>query len=215
MGLLDNLRKRAAEASEEPEVADPSDGADSLHGAAGMDSPADDGWLVEVERRKPDVEMATPAMDTPNDLTAGSLPTEESPVADDIGVAEPDPNVPPALPSTLQNGGTYPDLGMVYAGLEETGIAPFPSENTIDSPPAPSPLTALPSIESGPIGPEAPVHLTTLGLSVGCTWDEVTAARRQILEALTAGTTEEWNQRVEANHAFASLRLMRVGPLKY
>ncbi|MFW2381776.1 MAG: hypothetical protein ACN4GZ_08475, partial [Acidimicrobiales bacterium] len=75
--------------------------------------------------------------------------------------------------------------------------------------------SAFPSIDVGPIGPEAVVHLATLGLNVGCTWDEVISARRRILESLTDGTADEWHQRVEVNHAAASLRLLRVGPLKH
>lgn len=202
MGLLDNLRKRAAEASDETE------GADS-------DTAADDGWLVGVERRKPEFETASAAEPAPLESGAG---LEES-VETEMGSPEEPPatesNVPQSVPATLRDSATFPDLGMVYAGLEETGIAPFQSENQVDSESGTSPLSAFPSIEAGPIGPEALVHLTTLGLSVGCTWDDVTQARRRILESLTEGTAEEWNQRAEVNHAFASLRLLRVGSLKY
>jgi hypothetical protein len=216
---MDNLRKRAAEASQDPEL---------LHGpdeAAGSDGINDDSWLAGVERRhsESESESESPMAGAFADQTVESRSADAEPTDVDSGL---DAFSSPALESSEQastplSASTYPDLGMVYAGLDETGVTLFPPEDQVEPGPLPlglfppkEPVDASRGIESGPIGPEAAVHLATLDLSVGCTWDQVTVARRNVLEALTDGSAESWNKRLEVNHAYASLRLLRVGPLK-
>ncbi|MBT8240216.1 MAG: hypothetical protein KJN63_03215 [Acidimicrobiia bacterium] len=189
----------------------------------------DDAWLVGVERRDSGAEAAAGAEGVFADRSVGSWPGDTDPTpADSVDSDSQTPTIDPSeqsagMPSE-QDTSTYPDLGMVYAGLDDAGVALFPSEVTVDPEPEDVPLglfpsanptETLPGIESGPTGPEAAVHLATLDLSVGCTWEDVTTARRRVLDSLTDGSAEAWNTRLEVNHACASLRLLRVGPLKY
>jgi hypothetical protein len=218
---MDNLRKRAAEASGDPE---PRDGPDDT---AGFDSISDDGWLVGVERRDSESESESyaPMAGVFPDQTPGPRSADAEPINADSGFnvsSSPAPALESSeQPSTQPSASSYPNLGMVYAGLDETGVSMFPPEDQVESGPLPLGLfppeelsEASRGIESGPIGPEAAIHLATLDLSVGCTWDDVTVARRNVLDALTDGSAESWNKRLEVNHAYASLRLLRVGPLK-
>ncbi len=81
------------------------------------------------------------------------------------------------------------------------------------APPAP-PQVAPIDIGFGPLGPQAVPHLQTMGLTVGVSWPQVTQARRTLMEQNPAdGTAEQQYRRTEVNHASASLRLLRVGPL--
>ncbi|NNF54724.1 MAG: hypothetical protein HKN03_09820 [Acidimicrobiales bacterium] len=120
---------------------------------------------------------------------------------------------PPTEPEDL------PDLGMVFAGLSNHGIVPAvpvappvaPEPQAV--PPAPPQMAPI-DISFGPLGPQAVPHLQTMGLTVGVSWPQVTQARRTLMEQNPAdGTAEQQYRRTEVNHASASLRLLRVGPL--
>ena len=202
-------------------------------------------WLAGVERRdvpiEPTLETHDPAYDYP---VAEEVPVDSQPVdaveaqyeaaADQLAEVQVQTlqsrlAASPTMPSTP----AFPDMGIVYAGLETEGVAAFPSEVPSVAPtafaqpitpalvtpdvapmvePDPSPYT---TIEQGPLGPEAAECLRTLGLNAGCSWEDVSSTRTAILAALpNTGAPEEQHARAEVNHAAASLRLLRVGPLK-
>ncbi len=216
MGLLDNLRKRVADPSEVAETVPPvPEAADSVANTN------DDMWLSGVERRRLHDEAAT------SDIAA----TVESAVEDDSNELGPERGygafgVEPkqdvgseqeliqGVAPTLQTTANYPDKEILFAGLEQAGVTPFPSENSSAPKTDWTPFNVRPANESGPVSPEATPHLVTLDLAAGCTWADVTSSRRRLLDSLTGGTAEEWIQRTEINHAYASLRLLRVGPLE-
>ncbi len=114
-------------------------------------------------------------------------------------------------PSTLTEPDELPDLGMVFAGLSSHGIMPAPPALSVT--PAP-PQVAPIDIGFGPLGPQAVPLLQAMGLTVGASWAQVTQARRTLMEQNPAdGSAEQQYRRTEVNHASASLRLLRVGPL--
>ncbi len=253
MGLLDNLRKKAAEAAgsdTDSEVA-----ADAtLDGAP--EAPSDDSWLQGVERRRdvevPDTpetyaaelldvvaeagdpflqqmkdqgeDLEPPYADAPAAPIDQAMPTGfESPVAEDVVTDQDAVDVPSA--PVEQPEASYPDVPMIYAGLAENGlieIAPGdPERQPTMTPAADLALRStedrdvMPSIERGPIGPEAAPLLHTLGLGVGCTWGEVTRSRGTMIAQIAASESVDVQQRrTEINHAYATLRLLRLGPLK-
>lgn len=226
---------------------------------------SNDDWLAGVERRDEKPPAAPQAHDPSYDYPVVDEALPAAPafepadvVADHYGAAEQFDSAAeqlaevqqtvlqtptPAAP-TLQNGPAFPDMGIVYAGLENEGLAAFPSEAPpqaapaveepaalqqpadIPTPPVPpafgNPAVALTpdaqmstTIEHGPVGPEATEPLQTLGLAPGCSWQQVAETRVAILDAVpNTGAPEEQQARAEVNHAAATLRLLRAGSLK-
>lgn len=250
MGLLSFRKKSSDDESktEEQPVAESTD-------VIGSNLSNDD-WLAGVERRDASVET-TPQ---PHDA-AYDYPVAEEAAAAPVTAAEqfdaaaehltevqqhavqaPALQTPTPETHSLQvptQTPAFPDMGIVYAGLETEGVAAFPSEapasvpSTVTpqafvsaappAPPAPPAFAeANPAIrsaadpaENGPVGSEAEAPLRTLGLTPGCSWDDVASTRLAILEAVpNTGAPEEQEARAEVNHAAATLRLLRVGPLK-
>jgi len=199
---LDSIRKKNAEASASSELPAPELPAPDIDGAPGM--PSDDTWLAGVERRDQHTAIAT-------DAASASLESAVADMAPESGVEA----VPEALAADGPNAEGFPPLGMVYAGLSNAGITDFTAHpeaaDLVTEPHA----EQMPSIEHGPIGPEAASLLHQLGLNVGCAWRDVSLARRTMLAQLDAHESpDSLAQRVEVNHAYATLRLLRLGPLK-
>ncbi|MFW2382425.1 MAG: hypothetical protein ACN4GZ_11760, partial [Acidimicrobiales bacterium] len=168
MGLLDNLRKRTAEVSEDVADVEHVEHVDHVAETTSADgierdpSAAGDAWLTGVERRKQDFDSADATVPEVDDTAV--LAEEEGdalePAVESVAeLVQPDaqlgehfsfePTSTPNIAPTLQNA-TYPDMGMVYAGLEDVGVAPFPSEKPIEAPPETDPIAAFPPIESAP-----------------------------------------------------------------
>ncbi len=182
VGLLDNLRKRASEESDETveEFSVP-----DAEPAAGV--PDDDPWLATVERRRADTAAAEHPV--PVDQPASFVPAEDT-----LGAVI-DAAAAPASPMAEP----LPDLGMVYAGLSAEGITPVPAGE-------PDPRQV-----DGPSSPDAEPHLAVLGLAAGASWDEIAMVRRRLLaENPSIGTAEQLQRRQEVNHASAALRLLYV-----
>ncbi len=217
MGLLDSLRKRAAAPADETESV-----SSLLQTATADPDAANDAWLNSHFRPESVDESAiseasaaqNPAFGRPSSEPISKSTTETLGGKSEQKAQVESGDVGNVAPSA-QNAATHMNEHLAHAGLEPTGVTAFPSENQPELQAASPGLVELPTIESGPIGPEAVIHLATLDLAVGCTWKDVTSAHRDILDSLNSGTAQAWNQRLEVNHAFASLRLLRVGPLKY
>lgn len=183
VGLLDNLRKRASEESDQTV-----EGSSVPDGEPATGVPDDNPWLATVERRRADTTAAEHHV--PVDRPAAFVPAEDT-VGSVFEAAAAAPASPVAEP--------LPDLGMVYAGLSSEGITPVGAGE-----PDPRPV-------DGPSSPDAESHLAVLGLAAGASWDEIAMVRRRLLaENPSIGTAEQLQRRQEVNHASAALRLLYV-----